>query len=103
MKLRDVVPHLESLIEVEHVRSLTFATLLKEIGRERVDLLQIDTEGYDAELLRLFDIPSRKPPIVRFEHTNLDRQDYEYCLTLLVDQGYRIAICGADTLAYLAQ
>ncbi len=103
MKLRNVIPHVESLIEVEHVRSLTFTTLFKEIGREQVDLLQIDAEGYDAELLRLFDIPRRKPAIVRFEHINLNKQDQERCLTLLVDQGYRIAICGADTLAYLPQ
>ena len=67
-----------------------------------MDLLQIDAEGYDSELLRLFDLPRRKPAIVRFEHTHLSRPDYESCLTLLIDLGYRIAIYGGDTLAYLA-
>jgi FkbM family methyltransferase len=103
LKLRGVIPDLESLIEVEQVRSVTFTSLLKEAGRERVDILQIDAEGYDAELLRLFDVPARKPPIVRYEHTHLSERDQESCLSMLIDQGYKVAICGGDTLAYLAQ
>jgi FkbM family methyltransferase len=102
MQHADRVPNLESLIEAERVRTITFATLLKETGVERIDLLQIDAEGYDAELLRLFDIPARRPAIVRFEHTHLSVADHARSVALLVSQGYKIAVCGGDTLAYLA-
>jgi FkbM family methyltransferase len=95
-----MVPNLESLIETEQVRCLTFATLFAELGIDRVDLLQIDAEGLDAELLHLFDIPLRRPAIVRFEHKHLSVRDHEKSIDLLVRQAYRVATSGSDTLAY---
>ena len=93
--------NLESVVESEQVRCLTFDTLFKEEATERVDLLQIDAEGFDAEILRLFDIPVRRPAIVHFEHIHLSAEDHEKAIALLVDQGYRVAASGTDTLAYL--
>jgi FkbM family methyltransferase len=52
-----VIPNLESLIETEEVRCITFATLFKEMGIQGVDMLQVDAEGYDDEILRLFEVP----------------------------------------------
>ena len=95
-----MVPDLESMIETEQVRCLTFETLFKEIGIENVDLLQVDAEGFDSEILRLFNIPARKPAIVRFEHKHLSIADHEKSIALLVSQGYRVAASGSDTLAY---
>jgi FkbM family methyltransferase len=101
MRHASMIPNLESMVETETVRTMTFATLFKETGMERVDLLQVDAEGFDAEILRLFDIPARKPPIVRFEHKHLSIANHENCVGMLVDQGYKIVVCGSDTLAYL--
>jgi FkbM family methyltransferase len=95
-----MVPNLDSMIERENVRCMTFATLFQEIGLETVDLLQIDAEGADAEILRMFDVPKRVPAIVRFEHKHLKRADHEQSLSMLVGHGYRIAASGSDTLAY---
>jgi len=95
-----MVPGLESMIEAEQVRCLTFETLFKEIGIEDVDLLQVDAEGFDSEILRLFNIPVRKPAIVRFEHKHLSIADHEKSIALLVSEGYRVAASGSDTLAY---
>jgi hypothetical protein len=100
MKHADSIPNLESLIEVEKTRCLTFDTLFSETAIRHVDFLQIDAEGLDAEILRLFDIPRRKPAIVRFEHKHLRGEDLGRSLALLRDQGYSIAICGGDVLAY---
>ncbi len=97
-----MVPDLESMIETELVRCLTFETLFKEIGIKNVDLLHIDAEGLDAEILRLFDIPARKPAVVRFEHKHLSIADHDEAIGLLVGQGYRVAASGSDTLAYRA-
>lgn len=97
-----MVPNLESMIETEQVRCLTFETLFKKIGIDGVDLLQVDAEGFDAEILRLFGIPVRKPAIVRFEHKHLSIADHEKSIGLLTSQGYRVAASGSDTLAYRA-
>jgi FkbM family methyltransferase len=95
-----MVPDLDAMIETETVRCLTFATLFDEIGRQTVDLLQIDAEGYDAEILRMFDVAQRAPAIIRFEHKHLKPEDHEQSVAMLVAQGYRVAACGSDTLAY---
>jgi len=102
MSRAHMVTNLESMIETEQVRCLTFETLFKETGIEYVDLLQVDAEGFDAEILRLFNIPLRRPAIVRFEHTHLSIADHEKSIGLLVSQGYRVAASGSDTLAYRA-
>lgn len=95
-----MVPNLESMIETEKVRCITFATLFDEIGLQRVDMLQVDAEGFDAQILRLFDVAKRTPAIVRFEHKHLSAADHAGTLAMLVREGYRFTICGSDTLAY---
>lgn len=95
-----MVPDLEAMIETEKVRCITFATLFGELGLQTVDMLQIDAEGFDAEILRLFDVAKRTPAIVRFEHKHLSPADHAESLAMLVGEGYRFAICGSDTLAY---
>lgn len=101
MKHAHVVPNLESHIECEEVRCMTFATLFEETGVRHVDLLQVDAEGYDGEILRLFDFPSQKPAIVCFEHKHISAADHERAVGSVVDLGYKFSICGDDTLAYL--
>lgn len=99
-KHRGYVSGLSAMVQVEMVRSLSFQSLYKQADIEHVDLLQIDAEGYDAEILRLFDVPTRKPAIVRFEHAHLDARAYRDCLNLLISQGYKIALGSGDALAY---
>jgi len=95
-----MVPNLESMIETEKVRCMSFATLFDEVGLQTVDMLQVDAEGFDAEILRLFDVAKRAPAIVRFEHKHLSTADHADTLAMLVRGGYRFAVCGSDTLAY---
>lgn len=100
MRHAKLVPDLESFIETEQVRCLSFNTLFRQIGVENVDLLQVDAEGLDAAILNFFDIALRKPPIIRFEHKHLSIADHERSIALLVRHGYKIYAHGTDTLAY---
>jgi FkbM family methyltransferase len=100
MKHAAHISNLDSLIEIEYVRGLTFDTLFKELEIDHVDLLQVDAEGYDSTILRLFDVPYRKPAIIRFEHRHLSAGDYRQIVTMLIAQGYKIAADRADVLAY---
>jgi hypothetical protein len=65
-----------------------------------VDLLQIDAEGYDAEIIRLFDVPTRRPAIVRYEHKHLPQDIQEQTVAALIEQGYLLYLSAEDTLAY---
>lgn len=88
---------------VEHtVECWTFDTLLRRADAAHVDLLQIDAEGFDFELLRLFDIPRRLPAIVNYEHEHLPRTDRNAAAELLVASGYQLAMnyTGRDTVGY---
>lgn len=83
------------------VPTWTFDTLLRRAGSPNVDVLQIDAEGYDLELLRMFNIPQRQPAIVNYEHEHLSRADRRAAAGLLLGCGYRLAMSNTgDTLAY---
>jgi FkbM family methyltransferase len=100
LKHAATVRGLESLVEETRVPCISFETLLASHGIDRVDLLQIDAEGHDGELIRLFNVAAREPAIVRFEHKHLTPADYEDTLSSLINNRYKVAICGDDTLAY---
>ena len=100
MRHAHMVPNLESMIETVQVRCVRFPTLFKEMGIENVDMLQIDAEGFDAQILEWFDIALRLPPIVRFEHKHLSFSDHEKAIGLLIRNGHKVTALGSDTLAY---
>lgn len=100
----------DRMIDVDVVRRIretevtvwTFDTLLENAGVEGVDVLQIDVEGYDFELLRLFDVPRRRPAIVQYEHIHLSSADQNSATSLLLENGYRLTNLEQDTLAVLS-
>jgi FkbM family methyltransferase len=89
-----------SRVASTEVTCTTFAEVLAEVSY--LDLLQIDAEGYDLELLRLFDFERFAPPIVHFEHRHLSRGDLDAAVTLLGEVGYRMLREEYDVTAYLA-
>ena len=60
-----------SVMIEEIVDCITLTELLDEHGYRELDLLLIDTEGYDAEIVRSIDFSSVIPKIIRFEHGRL--------------------------------
>jgi FkbM family methyltransferase len=95
-QLRD--PAGGDVIESVAVPCVPFEDLLS--GIERLDLLQIDTEGYDAAILAMFDFDAYRPQIVRFEHVHLSASDHDSSIERLADYGYRVAVGGKDTIAW---
>ena len=67
-----------------------------ENGITRVDLLQIDTEGYDYEVLKTFPFDLGLPVVVCFEHCHLSEGDRAAALSLLVSHGYSVERWGKD-------
>jgi FkbM family methyltransferase len=92
---------IDERMEAVQVEALTFATLAKRCGVERVDLLQVDAEGYDARILAQVDFERFRPAIVRYEHMHLSQEEQEATLRLLREWGYLIVIGFTETLAYL--
>jgi FkbM family methyltransferase len=76
----------------------TFADVLGDVAY--LDLLEIDVEGYDLELLMLFDFTRFAPPIVHFEHRHLSAAEQDGAARLLARHGYRMVRDEYDTTAY---
>jgi len=97
---RDVLAQRLSSAEIREieVQTSSLASILERNGNRKIDLLQVDTEGYDFEILKMVDFSRWAPSIINFEHINLTDDDYRQCLELLAAHGYRTAIRGIDTL-----
>ena len=81
--------------------AIQFESLLRKHRVEKVDLVQIDTEGYDYAVIKMIDLKKWKPAIINYEHRHLSREEREMCWRYLVDAGYSLYVHGADTAACL--
>lgn len=86
-------------ISHEDVQVIAPATLIQTYNLQHIDLLQIDAEGYDLEVIRIFDIPKTRPQAIIFENVGLNAADYAACLQLLEEQNYQLKKFGPNTLA----
>jgi FkbM family methyltransferase len=97
------IPNIAEFLETTEVPCVTLSTLLARTGLDRVDLLQIDTEGWDYEILKLVDFTQMRPAIINYEHAHLSPDDWDAAVGLLVRNGYRVGIGPFDTVACLAE
>jgi FkbM family methyltransferase len=74
--------------------------LLEQTSMLDADLLQIDTEGYDAAILRMIDATRFRPRLIKYEHKSLAASELIEAQARLQQQGYRIALEGPDTIAW---
>ena len=95
------LPGMARQIEAIQVRTLSPGSLFAKHGVSRVDLLVVDTEGFDDQIIQLILDFGMTPSIIHYEHLHLapDRQDA--CAGYLKDRGYSFARTRADTLALL--
>jgi FkbM family methyltransferase len=93
---------LRHLVEPVPVQARTLNSLLDELAIRQVDILQIDTEGYDYRVLQLFDFARFRPSVVHYEHQHLNGEDRAAAEGLLESHGYRIHREVYDTLAVQA-
>lgn len=100
---RREIPDIDELIEATEIECQTFDDLLPPPMPRHLDLLQIDAEGFDDEILRLFHASGRTASIVAFEHKHLSRLRLEACFADLIARGYQLALDGPDTVGYRAE
>ena len=75
-------------ISQEEVRVISPESLLKKFDIKKIDLLQIDAEGFDLEVIRIFDLKKYQPKVVVFENAGLSEDDYQTALKILKEAGY---------------
>ena len=91
----------EDYYTTERVRTMTFETLLNKYKPEKVDLLQIDAEGYDDQLLHLYDFARMPPTLIQYEHHLTDDDTRRARRKMLREHGYLTFRDGINTVAVL--
>lgn len=91
------IPDIEQRLVTTEVPSLTFESLLDKHGVEVVDLLLVDTEGYDHEILQSIDFAVRCPRLVIYEHYHLTVEERAQCRERIEGFGYATLEEGLDT------
>jgi hypothetical protein len=84
----------------QDVECVPLMTLLQRTGMLDAHLLQIDTEGYDATILRMIDFTLFHPILVKFEHKSMSAAVRGTTLERLRANGYSCAAEGTDTVAW---
>jgi FkbM family methyltransferase len=86
-------------IEKVAVRCENFEYILDKYEISKLDLLQIDVEGYDFELLKIFPFARVTPRIIHFEHLHLNETDRNASLKFLHNLGYSFVVEYFDITA----
>lgn len=76
-------------IEIETIK-------LNELLTDKIDLLHIDTEGYDWGVLKQLDKTKYSPKVILFEHKHLSESDYKLCEDFLIE--YKLIKLKDDTI-----
>lgn len=94
------IPDLERYVVAEKIPCLTLHSLFEKHQVQSIDLLHIDTEGYDYEIIRMIDFSKIKPLAILYETKHLSSSDQIACIALLKQQNYQLLDFQGDMLAY---
>lgn len=87
------------MILEQTVDCISFTSLKKKYGISFLNLLLIDTEGFDHEILKMIDFNCLTPEVIIFEHVNMSNSNYRECLKKLKKHNYKLYRLGLDTMA----
>ncbi len=97
--IRNGVP--ENKITTETVHCINLMELIDQYNLYNVDYIQIDTEGFDFEIIKMIDFNKIKPKMIKFEHAHLSEDNMNAAKKLLIMHGYKFKKDKQDFFAYL--
>lgn len=96
---RQWIPDIENYLESTDVPCKSLDELCDSYALGQVDLLQIDTEGYDYEIVRMIDFERLRPRLIVFEHKHLQAAERASSEARLRDHGFELVHTQNDTVA----
>ena len=91
----------EGDLVTEVVACKPLSKLIVEHRMFDLDYLQIDTEGFDDEIIKMIDFSQVKPKLIKFESVHLSSEKKLSAVNLLKSQGYKIIDERTDMVAFL--
>jgi FkbM family methyltransferase len=83
----------------ESVQTISPQTLKNKYGLNQIVFLQIDTEGFDFEIIKMVISAGFSPKMIVFEHSHFTSQDLINCTVFLIENNYRVQQWGGNSLA----
>ncbi len=97
-----ILKHLDGILEPhivsKEVNGITLGDLFVKHGIVKLDLLHIDTEGYDYKVLSQLDLSRHQPSVILFEHKHLPLHERAASIHHLAGH-YELYDLGSDFLA----
>lgn len=90
---------IDDYIDKIEVETISFKTLLRRYNIKNINLLQIDTEGFDYEIIKMFDFEKYHPKLINYESRHLSDSERIKCEILLESKGYTLFKYKGDTCA----
>lgn len=90
----------EDDIEKQVVPCIHLMELIRDNDLFDLDYLQVDTEGFDAEIIRMLDFSRCKPSIIKFESGAMSKETKSDILRLLKSNGYKFYEEKRDVVAF---
>jgi FkbM family methyltransferase len=88
----------------EIVPCMSWKQLVEQHKLTRIDYLQLDTEGYDFEILDMLDFTQLRPAVIKFEHDlpirPTNRKRFARCIERFVENDYHVLTMPLDAIAY---
>lgn len=91
----------EYQIIIKSVLSVHLMDLIDQYNLFDIDYLQIDVEGFDAEIVNMINFSKLKPKLIKFEYKHLEQSKFKDILNLLKNQGYFFKKDSLDLFCYL--
>jgi FkbM family methyltransferase len=89
----------EECIAEESVECICTDSLIKKLGLKKIDWLQIDTEGFDFEIIKMFNIGVTRPEVIVYENLHFPASIQNECANYLRQYDYECHDFGPNTLA----
>ncbi len=100
LKHKNRINDIEKRIVLDKIKVMTLKSLINKNKISKIDLLQIDAEGYDYQIIKNIPFEIIKPAMIIYEERHLSNLEKESSKNLLKKQGYSI-VQGLDVLALL--
>lgn len=79
----------------------TIANVINKYNLRKINLIMIDTEGYDFEIIKTIPFDVIKPEVIIYEHTHFSNETKTECIHFLKGNNYKISHTISDTIAIL--
>jgi len=94
-----IPPNKADQIIENKIKVVSISTLFKQYPLNKIDVLQIDTEGFDFEIIKLFDLNNITPKSIIYENSHLSNEDKLACKKHLISHNYNHINFGGNSLA----